>query len=90
MHPRDEDEESADYDLMNFYSQMRLRFDNIASIVGMCTDVEPYYIIYEYLERVSAHAVYVRTYHRVDPGGRGWGWDWGQGLRLGPGGRGRC
>ena len=55
MHPRDEDEESADYDLMNFYSQMRLRFDNIASIVGMCTDVQPYYIIYEYLERVSAH-----------------------------------
>ena len=54
MHPRDEDEENADYDLLNFYSQMRLRFDNIASIVGMCTDVEPFYIIYEYLDRVSA------------------------------------
>ena len=53
LHPRDEDEETADNDLMNFYNQMRLQFDNIASIVGMCTDVEPYYIIYEYLDRVS-------------------------------------
>ena len=57
MHSRDEDQEGVDYDLMNFYSQMRLRFDNIASIVGMCTDVEPYYIIYEYLERVSTQYI---------------------------------
>ena len=39
--------------LVDFANQMKLEFANIAMILGMCTDVEPYYVIYEYLDEVS-------------------------------------
>lgn len=38
--------------LVDFANQMKLEYDNVATILGMCTDAEPYYIIYEYLDRV--------------------------------------
>ena len=55
LHPRDGDEESSStvQDLDNFRAQMKLQYTNIASILAMCTDVRPYYIIYEYLDCVS-------------------------------------
>lgn len=40
--------------LPGFAEQMKLEFTNIAAILGMCTDMEPYYIIYEYLDKVSS------------------------------------
>ena len=52
LHPRDADEESMQ-DLENFRAQMKLQYTNIASILAMCTDVRPYYIVYEYLDCVS-------------------------------------
>ena len=55
LHPRDGDEESCStaQDLDNFRAQMKLQYTNIASILAMCTDVRPYYIVYEYLDCVS-------------------------------------
>ena len=52
LYPRDADEESMQ-DLENFRAQMKLQYTNIASILAMCTDVRPYYIVYEYLDCVS-------------------------------------
>ena len=52
LHPRDADEESMQ-DLENFRAQMKLQYTNSASILAMCTDVRPYYIVYEYLDCVS-------------------------------------
>lgn len=52
LHPRDADEESMQ-DLDNFRAQMKLQYTNIASILAICTDVRPYYIVYEYLDCVS-------------------------------------
>lgn len=55
VHSRDGEEESAniDEDLSVFQSQMKLQYSNIASILAMCTDSRPYYIIYEFLDCVS-------------------------------------
>ena len=55
LHPRDGDEESSStvQDLDNFRAQMKLQYTNIASILAMCTDIRPYYIVYEYLDCVS-------------------------------------
>ena len=39
--------------LVDFANQMKLEFTNIAMILGMCTDEEPYYVIYEYLNEVG-------------------------------------
>ena len=39
--------------LEEFVSQMKLEYPNISSIIGMCTDASPFYIIYQYLEKVS-------------------------------------
>ena len=39
--------------LADFADQMKLKFTNIAAILGMCTDAKPYYIIYEYLDEVA-------------------------------------
>ena len=62
LHPRDADEESMQ-DLENFRAQMKLQYTNIASILAMCTDVRPYYIVYEYLDCVSLSVcVYVCVY----------------------------
>ncbi len=38
---------------MDFANQMKLSYTNIASILGICSDGEPYYVIYEYLDQVS-------------------------------------
>ena len=55
LHSRDGEEESTsvDEDLSVFQSQMKLQYSNIASILAMCTDSKPYYIIYEFLDCVS-------------------------------------
>ena len=53
--PRGEDGEddlNPELALADFANQMKLEFTNIAAILGMCTDTEPYYIIYEYLDQV--------------------------------------
>ena len=39
--------------LMDFANQMRLSSPYVAKILGLCADSEPYYVIYEYLDRVS-------------------------------------
>ena len=39
--------------LTDFVSQMNLSSPNICTILGLCTDMEPYYIIYQYLDKVS-------------------------------------
>lgn len=54
--PRGEDGEeelSPEMALVDFANQMKLEFANIAIILGMCTDQEPYYVIYEYLDEVG-------------------------------------
>ena len=53
--PRGEGEEALrpDLALVDFANQMKLEYANIATILGMCTDTDPYYIIYEYLDQVS-------------------------------------
>lgn len=38
--------------LLDFASQMQLQNSNICGILGLCTDAEPYYVIYEYLDKV--------------------------------------
>ena len=48
-----EDELNPELALVDFANQMKLEFGNIAMILGMCTDHEPYYVIYEYLDEVS-------------------------------------
>lgn len=47
--------------LSDFASQMQLQHSNICGILGLCTDAEPYYIIYEYLDKVSISANYPTT-----------------------------
>ena len=39
--------------LIDFANQMKLSSPFIASILGICADTEPYYVIYDYLDRVS-------------------------------------
>lgn len=52
-HSEDEDEMiDPGIALMEFANQMKLQFPNIACILGMCTDMEPFYIIYEFLDQV--------------------------------------
>lgn len=53
--PRGEGEEALrpDLALVDFANQMKLEYANIATIIGMCTDTDPYYIIYEYLDQVG-------------------------------------
>lgn len=38
--------------LTEFVNQMNLSSPNICTILGLCTDAEPYYIIYQYLDKV--------------------------------------
>ena len=38
--------------LVDFANQMRLEYENVSCILGLCSDMEPYYIIYEYLDQV--------------------------------------
>lgn len=59
LHPRDGDEHASStvQDLENFQTQMKLQYTNIASILAMCTDIRPYYIVYEYLDCVSVCVV---------------------------------
>ena len=45
--------------LLDFASQMQLQNPNICGILGLCTDVEPYYVIYEYLDKVRDMHGYV-------------------------------
>ena len=54
--PRGEEEEegiSLDVALMDFANQMKLEYTNIVSILGICSDSEPFYVIYEYPDQVS-------------------------------------
>ena len=48
-----EEELNPELALVDFANQMKLEFSNIAIILGMCTDMEPYYVIYEYLNEVG-------------------------------------
>ena len=48
-----EEELNPEMALVDFANQMKLEFANIAMILGMCTDEEPYYVIYEYLNEVG-------------------------------------
>lgn len=48
-----EGEETLWPSLMDFANQMRLSSPYVAKILGLCADSEPYYVIYEYLDRVS-------------------------------------
>jgi hypothetical protein len=48
-----EEELNPEIALVDFANQMKLEFANIAVILGMCTDEEPYYVIYEYLNEVG-------------------------------------
>ena len=41
--------------LGDFASQMKLEYANVAGILGMCSDMEPFYIIYEYLDQVCCY-----------------------------------
>ena len=63
LHPRDSDDDSSSgvQDIDNFRAQMKLQYTNIASILAMCTDIRPYYIVYEYLDCVSV-SVYLCVY----------------------------
>ena len=44
----------ADVAIKDYANQMKLRNRNVAAILGICSDMEPYYVIYEYLDRVCA------------------------------------
>ncbi len=48
----EEDHIWVDATLVEFANQMKLEHANISSIIGMCTEMEPFYIIYEYLDKV--------------------------------------
>lgn len=39
--------------LIDFASQMKLSSPFVARILGLCADGEPFYVIYQYLDRVS-------------------------------------
>ena len=52
-----EEEFSPELALVDFANQMKLEFTNIAMILGMCTDEEPYYVIYEYLDEVCGDVI---------------------------------
>lgn len=60
---REEEGFQPELALVDFANQMKLEYTNVATILGMCTDSEPYYIIYEYLDQVRGVCV----------------WDWGGG-----------
>lgn len=47
-----EDHFQPDLALVDFAHQMRIDYEHIACILGLCTDMEPYYVIYEYLDQV--------------------------------------
>ena len=59
----EEEEEMIDpgLALVEFANQMKLEFPNIACILGMCTEMEPYYIIYEYLDQVRYEHIIVAS-----------------------------
>ena len=51
--PPDGDESfQPDLILMDFVNQMKLSSPYIATILGLCTDQEPYNVIYQYLDKV--------------------------------------
>lgn len=41
--------------LMDFASQMKLSSPFVSRILGLCAESEPYYVIYQYLNRVSSY-----------------------------------
>lgn len=47
----------ADLAVVDYANQMKLEYKSIASILGICSDKEPFYVIYEYLDRVSPHLI---------------------------------
>lgn len=51
----------ADLAMGDYSNHMKLRYRNIVSILGICSDKEPYYVMYEYLDRVSACMLHVCT-----------------------------
>ena len=53
----EEEELNPEMALVDFANQMKLEFSNIAVILGMCTDEEPYYVIYEYLNEVGGDVI---------------------------------
>ena len=42
----------ADLTVVDYANQMKLEYKNVASILAICSDKEPYYVIYEYLDKV--------------------------------------
>lgn len=42
----------ADLAMVDYASHMKLRYRSIAAILGICSDKEPYYVMYEYLDKV--------------------------------------
>ena len=64
--PREGDEDyQPEMALADFASQMKLSSDYVASIVGICADTEPYYVIYQYLSEVCQPHVFTRMYMYV-------------------------
>ena len=47
-----EDHFRPDLALVDFANQMKLDYEHISCILGLCTDTEPYYVMYEYLDQV--------------------------------------
>ncbi len=43
----------ADLAIMDYANQMKLENKHVSSILGLCSDKEPFYVIYEYLDQVS-------------------------------------
>lgn len=50
---RNGDGDDPDLALVDFANQMKIEYEHIACILGLCTDTEPYYVLYEYLDQVS-------------------------------------
>ena len=42
----------ADLAVVDYANQMKLEYRSIASILGLCSEKEPYYVIFEYLDTV--------------------------------------
>lgn len=53
-----DDQFQPDLALVDFANQMKIEYEHIACILGMCTETEPYYVIYEYLDQVRVGGAY--------------------------------
>ena len=55
----------ADLAVVDYANQMKLEYRSIASILGICSDKEPYYVIYEYLDKVRGWGLRITLHHLV-------------------------